>query len=349
MSKHNDTFQIQTISHDKNYILSKVNQLKNKKVLLVGDICLDEYFMGEVRRISPEAPVPVLEVQEEDYRLGMAGNVALNIQSLGGVPQLLSVIGQDHGAEKLLKIFSQQNLSSDFLITDSSRPTTRKTRIMAKHHHLCRVDFETRKMISSETSEKIESLFKNKIVNCDVVVVEDYAKGLLSPKLIQELIRISHQAGKKVLIDPHVTHHAEYYKGADLIKPNLNESLALIGRSEWYVDTSDQKSLAEVLDLLHQKTQSESVVMTLGKEGMIISEQSQTTSRQSMVPTFARDVFDVTGAGDTVIAAISLALASNISLQESCVLANYAAGYVVGQVGCVPCRVEDIKQYILNS
>ena len=288
-------------------------------------------------------------MQEEDYRLGMAGNVALNIQSLGGIPQLLSILGQDHGADKLLKIFSQKNLSSEFLITDSSRPTTRKTRIMAKHHHLCRVDFETRKMISSETSDKIENLFKNKIVNSDIVVIEDYAKGLLSPKLIQQLIQIAHQSGKKVLIDPHVTHHSEYYKGADLIKPNLNESLALIGRADWYVDTDDKKSLVEVLDLLHQKTQSESIVMTLGKEGMIISEKNKEVNHQSMVPTFARDVFDVTGAGDTVIAAISLALASNISLQESCVLANYAAGFVVGQIGCVPCRVEDIKQYILNS
>lgn len=348
MSKHNKIFQLQTISHDKNYILEKVDQVKNKKVLLVGDVCLDEYLMGEVRRISPEAPVPVLEVQEEDYRLGMAGNVALNIQSLGGVPQLLSVIGQDHGTDKLLKIFSEQKLSSEFLIIDSSRPTTRKTRVMAKHHHLCRVDFETRKMISAVTSDKIEKLFKDKVVNCDIVVIEDYAKGLLSPKLIQEIIRMSHQSGKKVLIDPHVTHHAEYYKGADLIKPNLNESLALIGRADWYVDTSDQKSLIEVLELLHEKTHSESVVMTLGKEGMIVSEKNKTTSRQSIVPTFARDVFDVTGAGDTVIAAIALALASNISLEESCVLANYAAGYVVGQVGCVPCRVEDIKNYILS-
>ncbi len=312
-------------------------RLQGKKILILGDVGLDEYVMGEVRRISPEAPVPVVEVESEDLRLGLAANVAQNIRAMGGEPCLISVIGKDTGADLLKQLFERTQVSTKGLVLDEGRPTTRKARMMAKHHHIVRVDYETRKLLSPETESRVLAQIEKEIASCEAVIIEDYAKGFVTPTLFQAAVKIAHAHKKPVYVDPHQTRTGDYYNGCDLIKPNFDESVALSGLNADDLRHNPNKVI-EVGQTLQKRTGAKQVVMTRGKDGMTIFSGDQMTQ----VPTFARQVFDVTGAGDTVIAALSLGLVSGLSLQEACVLANFAAGVVVAQVGCVPCTTADL-------
>lgn len=187
----------------KNRLLETIPLFAGKKILILGDIGLDEYIMGEVRRISPEAPVPVLEVEKEDMRLGLAGNVAQNVRSLGGNPILVSVVGKDTGADLLNSLLKQSGVSTDYLVVDPARPTTRKARVMAKHHHLVRVDYEIRRYLSPETEQKVIAICDQALDQVDAVIVEDYAKGVITQPLQQKIIQMAHAKKKKVYLDPH--------------------------------------------------------------------------------------------------------------------------------------------------
>ncbi len=324
-------------------LLSSLQKLAGKNVLIIGDVGLDEYILGDVRRISPEAPVPVLEVQSEDLRLGLAANVAQNVKSLGGIPWLVSVVGEDSGATLLRQLFAQVQVNTEGLIVDASRPTTRKTRVMAQHHHLVRVDREIRKNLSLETEKKVLAKVEALLPKIDIVVIEDYAKGVVSQTLLRQLVESSHRFGKKVLVDPHQTNSGDFYSGVDLIKPNFNEAVALSGLDYDELRDSPEK----IIDLgraLQKRTGAKEVVMTRGKDGMMIFSGEHLLR----VPTFARQVFDVTGAGDTVIAAMALGVSAGLPLAESCMLANFAAGVVVAKVGCVPCTVSELQTAIEN-
>ncbi len=331
---------IQALSVDqatRHGLVEKISLFKNKKILVIGDVGVDEYVMGSVKRISPEAPVPVLEVEAEDQRLGLAANVAQNVISLGGSVHLLSVIGSDSGSEILKSLLKKANVATDGLILDVSRPTTRKMRVMSGQHHLVRVDHEIRRPLSEKSEfaliEKLE-----KIINqVDVVVLEDYAKGIFSQSLVQKIVAVTKAAKKFLMVDPHQTKFAEFYKGVDLIKPNYAEALALTKIHEDSIENSSQGVL-QVGRELQKITGAGQIVLTQGAHGMTIFSQDQVTQ----VPTFAKKVFDVTGAGDTVIAAIALGVAAGLPLTESCMIANFAAGVVVGKVGCVPCEIADL-------
>lgn len=326
----------------KNNILEKTTSFLKKRILLIGDVGVDEYVMGAVKRISPEAPVPVLEVEGEDKRLGLAANVAQNVVSLSGQVSLISVIGNDSGAEILKDLLKQSNVSSSDLIIDEKRPTTRKTRVMTGHHHLVRVDYEVRKNLSVETEAKILQRVKDILPTVDVVVLEDYAKGIFSISLVEKIVALAKQSGKYLMVDPHQTKFAEFYKGVDLIKPNYNEALALSKIHEDDIENFNERVLT-VGRALQKMTGARDVVLTQGKEGMsIFSSDLQVVQ----VPTFAKKVFDVTGAGDTVIAALALGVAAGLPLAQACVLANYAAGIVVGKIGCVPCNVSELRSVI---
>jgi rfaE bifunctional protein kinase chain/domain len=310
----------------------------------VGDIGLDEYVLGQVKRISPEAPVPILEVEKEEWRLGLAANVAQNVVSLGGEAILVSVVGQDNTADQLKELLQSAGINTQNLVTDETRPTTKKTRVMAQHHHLVRVDYEVRKYLSQKSFAVLVQKLKDLMPSCDGVILQDYAKGVISQDMVQKVIEIAHAHGKKVFVDPHRANPAEFYQNADLIKPNYDEAIALSGLN--FDDIREVPNKVEKIgNEILQKTKANEVVITRGKEGMSLFSQGQILK----VPTFARQVFDVTGAGDTVIAALSLALVAGLSLPESCMLANYAAGFVVGKVGCVPCSMEDLVDYILNT
>jgi rfaE bifunctional protein kinase chain/domain len=337
-------YQVRTVSLNaslKEALKKSVSKIKGKKILILGDVGLDEYVMGEVRRISPEAPVPVVDVETTDMRLGLAANVAQNIQSLGGIPYLVSVVGQDQGASFLKDLFQKNQVSTQYLVSDADRPTTRKTRVMAKHHHIVRVDYETRKYLSQETEEKLLQKVRQVLPEVDGVILEDYAKGVLSKGLMQKLVQLCHQAGKKVMVDPHRANVGEFYAGVDLLKPNFDEALALSGLN--YDDLRDHPDrVYEVGRALQKKVGTQEIVMTRSKDGMTIFSGNEIIQ----VPTYARQVFDVTGAGDTVIAALALGLVAGLGLEQSCMLANMAAGVVVGQVGCVPCHENELLRYI---
>lgn len=329
---------------EKALLLNQLPLLRGKRILIIGDVGLDEYVMGQVRRISPEAPVPVLEVEEEDVRLGLAANVAQNVVSLGGEAMLVSVVGDDTGANLLKDLFLKNGVSWEYMIVDKSRPTTRKTRVMAKHHHLVRVDYELRKYLSSESENRIIETVEKNVHRADCVIIEDYAKGVVSKALVEKVSTICKKNNKKLMVDPHRANSGSFYHGVDLIKPNYDEAVTLAGMD--FDDLRDNPNkVVEVARALQKITGAKEVVLTRGKDGMTILSGDEITE----VPTYARKVFDVTGAGDTVIAALALGLVSGLSLVQSCMLANFAAGVVVGKVGCVPCEIPELKEYIQTA
>ena len=322
-----------------------VNHLKaydKKRVLILGDVGLDEYVLGQVRRISPEAPVPVLAVDQEDLRLGLSANVAQNVVSLGGVARMLSVVGEDEGAQKLKELCRTSQISWEDMIVDRDRPTTRKMRIMSGAHHIVRVDFELRKYLSPQAEERLLKRFSEILPQVDIVILQDYAKGVVSENVVKSMVTLCQSHGKKLLVDPTRSHSGDFYKGCDLIKPNYEEAVLLSGLD---FDTlrENPHRVEQAGRALQEKTGAQHVVLTQGKEGMSIFEGQKI----SKVPTRAQKVFDVTGAGDTVIAAIALGLAGGLDLLTSCSLANYAAGVVVGKIGCVPCELSELRDSIL--
>lgn len=326
---------------EKEFLIKHLPCLAGKKVLIVGDVGLDEYIMGQVQRISPEAPVPILEVEQQDQRMGLAANVAQNVVSLGGTAWLISVVGDDHGGQILKDLFVKNKVAWNEIIVDSERPTTRKTRVMAEHHHLVRIDHEMKKYLHEEIEQKVLEKAARLIPLADIVILQDYAKGVVSEHLVSRISEMCTMAKKKLLVDPHRDNPGSFYRGVDCIKPNYPEAVALAGL--------DFNTLRDVTDKVYQvgralqaKTGAHEVVLTRGKEGMTIFIKDQIVE----VPTYARKVFDVTGAGDTVIAALALGLASGLTLIESCWLANFAAGVVVGKIGCVPCEIPELIDYI---
>jgi rfaE bifunctional protein kinase chain/domain len=318
-------------------LIEKLPNLSKGKLLVIGDICLDEYLMGEVKRISPEAPVPVLDVKNQESRLGLTANVAQNVVSLGGKCHLIGVVGDDITAEHLCNYLKMANVNTEGLIVDKDRPTTKKTRLMAGNHHIVRVDFEKRKFLSDEIREQLLEKAKFYMPKVDVVVLEDYAKGVFCEKTTQSLIKLAHQNNKKVFVDPHRSTPVHYYRGADVIKPNKDEAYILSGLN---IDElrDDEESLERVAKSIQQLTGCEHLVITLGKDGMV----NYSGNEFFALPTEAKQTFDVTGAGDTVLATLSLALASGFNLNEACILSNSAAGVVVGKVGCVPCHYSEL-------
>lgn len=316
---------------------AKLPTLAGRKVLIVGDVGVDEYIWGEVKRISPEAPVPVVDVTKEDSALGLSSNVAANVGTLGGEAILVSVVGDDAGAKSIAKLLGEVGVTSDHLITDNERPTTRKVRILGEHQQVVRVDFEKKMFLSEATEQKLVSKVKELIPAMDIVILQDYAKGVLSENVCQQVIQLARKSGKKVLVDPHRNTPLHFYKGATLFKPNHDESIILSGFE--FNSLNPPKNLDElVAKSLKDQLECEEVVITLGKQGVLISQGDEFLR----LPTVAKEVFDVTGAGDTAIASMALGLASGWSLDESCAFANFAAGVVVGKVGCKPCYKDEL-------
>jgi rfaE bifunctional protein kinase chain/domain len=319
----------------------RLENLPKVRLIVVGDIGLDEYVLGDVRRISPEAPVPVLEVASQDSRLGLAANVAQNVASLGGVAHLVAVVGDDATAADLRKKLKSAEVSPDHLIVDSSRPTTRKLRVMSGPHHIVRVDFEKKQYLSQAVENQLVAKVGSLLDQSDGVIIEDYAKGVLSESALQAIIKEAHGKGKKVYVDPNRSTPAKFYNGADVITPNRDEAVELSG-----LDYDDLKLspnfILEVGESLRARMQAENIVITRGKEGMSLISKGEAVH----MTTFARAVFDVTGAGDTVIAALAMAHVSGMTLPEACVFGNVAAGVVVGKIGCVPCTRAEMLEYL---
>ena len=320
-------------------VLAKLEQITNKKILVVGDLGVDEYVTGDVNRISPEAPVPVVEVTNQNSCLGLSGNVAQNISSLLSQPILLSVVGDDGAADHIGQLLAKEKVSADYLIRDSSRPTTRKLRVLAGPHHVVRVDYEQRRFLSPEIEKKVLDRAGEIMPKIDGVIIQDYAKGVISESVSQKIIQMAKKQNKKVLVDPHRNTPINYYRGADVIKPNFQEALILSNLSS--DDLRENKNLLrDMLETLKKRADSQRIVITRGKQGITFIENNTVNE----VPTFAKEVFDVTGAGDTVISALTLGWISGFSMFEACVLANAAAGVVVAQIGSVPCHFKEAQE-----
>jgi rfaE bifunctional protein kinase chain/domain len=320
---------------------SHLGQMKDKKVLIFGDVGIDEYVRGDVRRISPEAPVPVVEVNETDMKLGLSGNVAANVASLGGIPLLFSIVGKDQNAEHLKVLLKERNISAEYLMEDPNRETTSKLRVMSGQHHVVRVDYENRTPLTDETMKKFEAGLEQGIADSDCVIIQDYAKGQIVEHSCQWVIETAKKHNKPVIVDPYRSTPLRYYKGAQFMTPNRDEAFELakqIPKPEIWQDVD------QIGKELMSQIESPQMVITLGPEGVKIFDESEVHH----LPTFARKVFDVTGAGDTVIAAFSLGMAAGWDIKEAAFLANKAAGVVVGHVGAVACTLDELQESLKN-
>jgi rfaE bifunctional protein kinase chain/domain len=309
-----------------------LRSFQSKRIAVIGDIMLDKYIFGHVSRISPEYPVPVVDVTHEDYRLGGAANVALNTLSLGAETILIGITGKDNNRDILLDLFHRHGLAAEGLICDPSRPTTCKTRILSQNHHITRVDFESRKEIDTVIEQAILNSFKTVLDSIDAVVLEDYNKGLLSEKLIQDIITSAKRRNIPVLVDPKL-HNFFAYKGCSVFKPNLSEMGASLG----IVIHNNDDEVEHACRLLHKKLEAETIIVTRSDKGMTIYNGSFTHIEATSL-----DVADVSGAGDTVIGILALGAAAGIDIVTNATIANLAAGTVCQEVGAVPVRPDKL-------
>ena len=316
-----------------------LERFPGRSVLVVGDVMLDEYAWGDVRRISPEAPVPVVEVTRRNYAPGGAANVAVNIAALGGRPVLLGVLGNDSAAEQLCRALNNRGVDTSTLCIDADRPTTTKLRIVAHSQQIVRVDSERRGRFSESIENSLIDTIKQVLAGVEVCVISDYGKGLVSERIAQHLVSVCTRAGKPVIVDPKGVDYAKY-RGASMVTPNLREAEQASG-----VPVESDADLVRAGQRLLEVLQSNALLVTRGAEGM-----SLFTGRDVVhVPSLARSVFDVTGAGDTVVGTLALALACKAPLEEAVRLANLAAGIVVSKVGAASVELNELIGLIMES
>lgn len=308
-----------------------VKNFRNSRILVIGDLILDRYIWGKVRRISPEAPVPVVEVTDDNFMLGGSANVANNIIALGGEATVAGVAGKDRAGDVMKQLLDEKGIES--ALFEDTRPTTIKTRVIAHNQQLVRFDKEESKRISGKALENLVAFVQHAAGEHTAVIVSDYKKGVVSRELIRRILA-PRQKRKFVAVDPKVGHF-HYYKGVSLITPNLMEASQGSG-----VEIKDEPSLIKAGNILMKRLACSTVLITKGEEGMSLFERDRITH----IPTVARHVYDVTGAGDTVIAAFTLAYASGATLREAAIIANHAAGIVVGEVGTAVVTPEKLRQ-----
>jgi len=301
-----------------------IDAFRQARVLVIGDIMLDRYIWGDVTRISPEAPVPVVAKVRETRAAGGAANVALNVQSLGGQAEILGVLGSDASGEELREILQQSGLSTDGLVGEAGRRSTVKTRIIAHSQHLVRLDEESTGRILPETESALLDRVRSTLAQCDVVVLSDYAKGVLTDTLVQGIIRLCREASKPVVVDPKGIHY-DRYAGASVVTPNRSEAAKALG-----LDGPGSHSTESLGIRLLDALPVDALLITEGESGMTLFERGKPPVH---VASIARHVYDVSGAGDTVIAAMSLVLSVGGDLLTAATLGNTAAGVGVEQMG----------------
>jgi D-beta-D-heptose 7-phosphate kinase/D-beta-D-heptose 1-phosphate adenosyltransferase len=314
-----------------------LREFKKRRILVIGDAMLDEFVWGRVSRISPEAPVPVLEVTRESVHLGGAGNVASNIRALGGQATLVSVIGRDIAGARLADELAQADIQSLLIEAQDGRPTTIKTRLIAHHQQLVRADRERSDDLPSETAHALRAALDSVISDCDAIVVSDYQKGLITPRLMKHVVRLARRHDLDVLVDPKVRHFASY-RGVTVITPNQLET-EQAAQMRIRNDADLERAGAKILKQLR----CQALLVTRGEHGMSLFRAGRQTFH---IPTFAREVFDVTGAGDTVIATLTLALSAGARIEDAAVLANAAAGVVVGKVGTATASQDEVLAHL---
>ena len=301
-----------------------VGRLPGRRVLVLGDVMLDEYVWGTVSRISPEAPVPVVAVRTESLKIGGAGNVAANIAALDGAADLVGVVGTDAAAERLSQELRRAGVKADGLVVDGTRPTTIKSRVVAGSQHVVRFDRESDAPLPPPVRQRVLEQVRARLPQADVLLISDYAKGVIGPRLVREVLAAAAREKTPVAVDPKVQHVA-LFRGVTVLAPNHHEAAAAAR-----ILVRDEADLLRVGAVLLRRLQAQAVLITRGERGMSLFEAARPVTH---IPTFAREVYDVTGAGDTVMAVLALALAAGASLRQAAVLANYGAGVVVGKRG----------------
>lgn len=322
----------------KKHLLGTAKNLSNARVLIIGDVMLDAYLTGDADRISPEAPVPVVRIEKESHLVGGAGNVARNICSLGGTASLVGIRGNDASGKELESCLKKEAIQSSLMVIPS-RPTTVKTRILARQQQVLRFDREDPGPLGQEQTQEILRLVEEALPASDAIVLSDYGKGIVTAGLIQGLSALLKQQDRRLplLVDPKPVNFS-LYQGVTLLTPNAKETSESVNMP---VKTPDEIVVAG--RAIMRRLGSRHLLTTLGSRGMAVFEDAD---RVWHIPTFARQVFDVTGAGDTVIATLAMGLALQLPLVEASLLANYAAGIVVGQVGAATATPEQLASAI---
>ncbi len=324
----------------KERLLELKSAFAGKRIAVIGDMMLDGYFWGEVKRISPEAPVPVVEIEKEFNRFGGAANVALNIKTLNAIPFPIGVIGKDNEGEMFASLMNEAGVSNDGIIIDESRPTTSKTRVIANNQHVVRIDKESKKDVDEEVENKIFETFASNVKNFDAVILQDYNKGVLTESLIKKIISLANENNLIVTVDPKFTNFFEY-RNVTVFKPNRKETEDAFG-----VKIKNDEDVEHYGKELIKKLNSKYVLLTLGEQGVALFGDGEEVKK---IPTKARSVADVSGAGDTVISTLTVALTAGADIYEAAYLANFAGGLVCEEVGIVAISIDKLFQEVIDE
>jgi D-glycero-beta-D-manno-heptose-7-phosphate kinase len=318
-------------------LLKKISKLR---VLVIGDVMLDHYIWGDTGRISPEAPVPIIDIERDSYSAGGAANVALNIASLGAQAAIAGFFGKDDAGKRLEGILAQRGIET--IATPGSGSTIVKTRVVVRRQQICRLDRESPQHDYQIDESKLGPLFEKAVKAADAIILSDYAKGLLSDALINRITGIAREHKKLIAIDPKPRRKLNFYQ-PDLITPNRKEALQLAGLEP---EPHQPFPAAEVCARIYERYKPKHLVITLSEDGMLLSHQGKAGK---IIPTMAREVFDVSGAGDTAIAALTLALAAGAVIEEAAQFANVASGVVVGKLGTATVTPEEILAHVSDE
>jgi rfaE bifunctional protein kinase chain/domain len=318
----------------------RIGRFAGRRLVVLGDVMLDHYLWGRCERISPEAPVPVVDVQRETSSLGGAGNVAANLAALGAEPVLVGVMGDDPHAQQMLDTFAERGVATRALVRDPGRPTTFKTRILAQHQQVVRADWESRAEVDGQALRDVLDALSRELPRCQALVISDYGKGVVTRAVLDHAMQLARERKVPVAVDPKES-HIDAYRGVSILTPNQLEAGYVMGRR-----IVDEASLMEVGWGLQQRLDAECALITRGADGMSLFEKG---GRYTHLPTVAREVFDVTGAGDTVVSVVALALAAGAGYPEACYLANHAAGVVIREVGTASCSPAQLRASLVDG
>ncbi len=321
-------------------VATLLENFRGKRIAVIGDVMLDRYYRGTVYRISPEAPVPIVEIDEESEYPGGAANVAYNLVMLGANPLLLGIVGKDSAGRQLRDLLGNLGIGDDGLLDDPVRPTTVKTRVIAASQHIVRVDREEKQAIAPGVREQLLQLIEQNIGSIDALILQDYNKGVVTRDLIPRVVELARKHGVPVYVDPKLYNFFEY-TGTTVFKPNRKEAEDALQRK---LRTPEEREHG--VQELMERLQTEYVILTLGSEGMMLAQRGQAPM---LIPTKAIQVADVSGAGDTVIATLATACAAGATIEEAVVIANHAAGIVCEQVGTVPVRHEQLLDALVHD
>lgn len=321
---------------------ARIDRFERVRLLVIGDLMLDHYIWGKVERISPEAPVPVVAVESETVHLGGAANVAQNIQALGGAVELAGVVGKDEAGQRLLQELRRRGLATAGVGVDPARPTTTKTRLMAHSQQVARIDREQRRALDGNLARELLAFITSRLDSVTGVVVSDYAKGMITPELLGGVIRLCRRRGVRVVVDPKPGQFP-CYRGAQVVTPNSAEAFQAAGM---FVPPNAGAATDQLVAAglkLKRQLGCDALLITRGEHGMSLIEGPD---RVTHIPTVARQVYDVTGAGDTVVATLALALGAGAPLREAASLANHAAGLAVGVVGTATVAAPQLRRAV---